>query len=385
MLVGLVPRHAWTCLKIGWTCCGRCQISVGFRKNYSIRTDRLSIDSWCPRRSNLLECRAAPPCSATSIPHAESRGAATAAVTSIVNTCIMKRARSSLQNGSGTGAADKAASPELRGTSEYFQAPPAKQACTDSNGVQGSEEKSASCTADVGCQGSSGDGPGSSSADRLERSYFDVDCETLARKLLGCVIAHRLPTSGEVVRGLIVETEAYLGGPDKAAHSFEGKRTERNAAMFMAPGTLYVYQIYGVNHCSNVSARGDGAAVLFRAIAPADDSSERAMRKARPTSEEGARKLKLKDIGGGPGRLGKAMSITVALTGIDTTASDAEVWFEPGSSDGPTPPSTVVVSKRVGVDYAGEWAGKPLRFYLMESPCVSVRDKEAEKKLKSAN
>lgn len=64
-------------------------------------------------------------------------------------------------------------------------------------------------------------------------------------------------TDGTELRGRVVETEAYLGGEDKASHSAGGKRTERNTAMFMKPGTIYVYPIYGIYLCMNVSSQGE--------------------------------------------------------------------------------------------------------------------------------
>ncbi|XP_041085182.1 DNA-3-methyladenine glycosylase-like isoform X1 [Polyodon spathula] len=72
------------------------------------------------------------------------------------------------------------------------------------------------------------------------------------------VLVRRLP-GGMELRGRVVETEAYLGGEDKASHSSGGKRTERNTAMFMKPGTIYVYQIYGIYQCMNISSRGEQA------------------------------------------------------------------------------------------------------------------------------
>ncbi|XP_069485209.1 DNA-3-methyladenine glycosylase [Ambystoma mexicanum] len=102
---------------------------------------------------------------------------------------------------------------------------------------------------------------------RLGPEFFDRPCVTLAQALLGQVLVRKLPCGTEL-RGRIVETEAYLGGEDAASHSAGGRRTDRNVAMFMSPGTLYVYQIYGVYYCLNISSQGEGAAVLLRALEP---------------------------------------------------------------------------------------------------------------------
>ena len=90
---------------------------------------------------------------------------------------------------------------------------------------------------------------------RLVLTNYDKPCVDLAKYLLGKKLVRILET-GCKVSGIIVETEAYLGGEDKASHSYNGKRTERNAAMFMMPGTSYVYNIYGVYSCLNISSQG---------------------------------------------------------------------------------------------------------------------------------
>ena len=92
------------------------------------------------------------------------------------------------------------------------------------------------------------------SVNRLPFSYFDKDCVELAKSLLGQKLVHFV--NGKRLVGKIVETEAYVGLEDKAAHSYNGKRTARNKAMFMAPGTAYVYNIYGMYCCLNISSKG---------------------------------------------------------------------------------------------------------------------------------
>ena len=91
---------------------------------------------------------------------------------------------------------------------------------------------------------------------RLGRHFFDSTSDVLAKKLLGKVLCRRLSESGEVLRGRIVETEMYPGSTDKASHSFGDKKTKRNGAMFMQPGTAYVYFIYGMYFCFNISSKG---------------------------------------------------------------------------------------------------------------------------------
>ncbi len=159
-----------------------------------------------------------------------------------------------------------------------------------------------------------------------------------------------------------METEAYLGGDDRAAHSYNGKRTERNEAMYMPPGTSYVYSIYGMHRCFNISSRGEGAAVLIRALEPLGGV-------ARMT--ERRKNVKRKDLCNGPAKLCQAMKIDKSLDKEDLVSCE-QLWVE-------LPEEGVVVgdvceSGRIGVGYAGEeWANKPLRFYINQSMFISKR------------
>jgi hypothetical protein len=91
--------------------------------------------------------------------------------------------------------------------------------------------------------------------DRLKDSFYNVPCEDLAKGLLGKVLVRRL-NDGTLIKGRIVETECYLGGEDKASHSYNGRITERSKPMYMKPGTAYVYITYGMYHCFNISSQG---------------------------------------------------------------------------------------------------------------------------------
>ena len=89
----------------------------------------------------------------------------------------------------------------------------------------------------------------------VKRQFFQQTCADLAQALLGKTLVRKLD-SGQLLRGIIVETEAYLGEEDKGAHSYKLKKTDRNKAMFMEPGTIYVYHIYGMYTCMNISSEG---------------------------------------------------------------------------------------------------------------------------------
>ncbi|XP_067333323.1 DNA-3-methyladenine glycosylase [Channa argus] len=211
---------------------------------------------------------------------------------------------------------------------------------------------------------------------KLGEDFFNQPCVSLAKEFLGKVLVRRC-ADGSELRGRIVETEAYLGGEDQASHSAGGKRTKRNMAMFMKPGTIYVYPIYGIYLCMNVSSEGEGAAVLLRSLEPLQGLPlMRQMRAAR--RKEGARQLKDKELCNGPSKLCQALNISRCFDQRDL-ASDPEVWVERDTKTSSVRPHDIVSAPRIGIDSHGEWAKKPWRFYLRGHPCVSVVNKEAEK------
>ncbi|XP_020373701.1 DNA-3-methyladenine glycosylase [Rhincodon typus] len=209
---------------------------------------------------------------------------------------------------------------------------------------------------------------------RLSSGFFTRPCVTLAKEFLGQVMVRKF-TDGSEVKGRIVETEAYLGGEDQASHSRGGKQTARNAAMFMTPGTMYVYQIYGVYFCLNVSSQGDGAAVLVRSLEPLQGlHTMRQLRSKR--RREAGKPLKDHELCNGPSKLCQALDITKTFDRGDLTTA-TEIWLEPGPEE--ISASDIVSTSRIGIGYAGEWVNKPLRFYIKGNKCVSVVDKDAEK------
>jgi DNA-3-methyladenine glycosylase len=178
----------------------------------------------------------------------------------------------------------------------------------------------------------------------LPREFYVRDTVTVAKDLLGHWLVHGAGEQARVAK--IVEVEAYLGAHDLAAHSSKGI-TKRTRIMYGPPGHAYVYLIYGMHHCMNVvtEPEGCGAAVLIRALEPVRHV-------AGKTS--------------GPGLLCKAMSIDMSLNGHDLCSGDFYISAAPGHKQ-----PSIVQRPRIGVAYAGEWADKPLRFYIEGNAFVS--------------
>ena len=189
-----------------------------------------------------------------------------------------------------------------------------------------------------------------------DRAWFDRPSVEVAPDLLGCVLLHA--SAEGMVAGRIVEVEAYQGPEDLAAHSSRGK-TPRNAVMFGPPGHLYVYFIYGIHHCINVVCGPDTKpeAVLIRAVA-VDEGLELARRRRGAVPD--------RRLASGPGNVTSAFGIDRRLNGADLLDGPVRLGF------GSRPPA-IAAKPRVGVDYAGSWAARPLRFLVADDPHVSRR------------
>jgi DNA-3-methyladenine glycosylase len=181
---------------------------------------------------------------------------------------------------------------------------------------------------------------------RIERAFYERSTVEVARDLLGKHLVHDVAGVARV--GRIVEVEAYLGPRDLAAHSAKGV-TRRNASMFGPAGHAYVYMIYGMYFCMNVVTEGSGrgTAVLLRALEPVSSLEGRTQ---------------------GPGLLCSAMRIDRQLDGHDLVAGTLRI-VEPPSEQS----FRIVQRPRIGVDYAGHWARRLLRFYIKDNAFVSRR------------
>lgn len=180
---------------------------------------------------------------------------------------------------------------------------------------------------------------------KIPRIFYDRPAQKVAQDLLGTYLVRRL--ADRVLIGRVVEVEAYLGIHDKASHSSRG-RTPRTEVMFGPPGHAYIYLIYGIHHCLNIVTDriGSASAVLIRALQPIEGINARTQ---------------------GPGLLTRAMKIDRTLNGIDLTSSLC-MYLAEGIQ---VSAGDIVSCPRIGVDYAGDWASKPLRFYIRGSRWIS--------------
>lgn len=237
---------------------------------------------------------------------------------------------------------------------------------------------------------------------RLPREFFTMDAITLSKKLLGKVLVHQ--TSLGLVRGIITETEAYMGVDDKGSHTYGGKRTNRTEPMFHIGGTSYVYLIYGMYPCVNITAGEEDIpmASLIRMVEPADEKSYEIMKKLRleKQMEKYHRKLARKQaeqeksagslnhveicnlmenttldesqeikkqqkninkhLADGPGKMCVAMNITKEDNNLDTVTSDILYLTEGLEIE----EKEIQIGKRIGIDYAEEAADYLWRFTL---------------------
>ena len=198
----------------------------------------------------------------------------------------------------------------------------------------------------------------------LLRRFFDRDPAEVARELLGKLLIRN--EDGHILAGRVVETEAYMGVADAAAHSAAGL-TKRNAVLFGPPGYAYVYFIYGNHYCLNVSCMpgGDAGGVLFRALEPVVGLGDMARHRRLELPAE-PRMTQLRLLTSGPGRMAEALAITRERdNGKDLTdGANSDLWL----ADDGFQPERVSITPRIGITKAMD---EPLRFVIAGNPFVS--------------
>jgi DNA-3-methyladenine glycosylase len=197
---------------------------------------------------------------------------------------------------------------------------------------------------------------------KLTRGFYERDTLTVARELLGKHLV-RVSADGTLI-GKVVETEAYIGPEDAAAHSYGGKVTKRNAVMFGEAGHAYIYQIYGMYYCLNVVTAKVNMpeAVLIRAAEPVEGLD--IMAKRRGLSVSGERDM-IK-LANGPGKLCRALALDTSFSGADL-CGDELFLVDPGVRE----TFEIRATPRINVDYAGTSGDLPWRFIVVGNRFVT--------------
>lgn len=189
--------------------------------------------------------------------------------------------------------------------------------------------------------------------------YLCADVVQVACDLLGKLLITKL--NGIYTSGIITETEAYAGIADKASHAYGNRRTQRTLTLYKTGGVAYVYLCCGIHHLFNVVTNAENIphAVLIRSVEPVDGIQK--MQKRRNQAA-------VNQLTTGPGKLSQALGITTQLDGRSLLQN--AVWVEDIGCA--VEQDNIFSTKRIGVDYAGEDAKLPYRFYLKDSKFVSV-------------
>lgn len=197
---------------------------------------------------------------------------------------------------------------------------------------------------------------------KLTKSFYTrPDVVQLAHELLGKYVYTCV--DGMLTGGMIVETEAYSGENDKACHAHLQRRTQRTEIMYAEGGVAYVYLVYGIHHLFNIitNQQGSADAVLVRAIEPEVGVEEMLLRR-------NMQQLK-PNLTAGPGVLSQALGINKKLYGADLTGST--IWLE--DKNVVFSPEKIAAGPRIGIDYAGEDALLPWRFWVKDCKWVSKK------------
>lgn len=198
----------------------------------------------------------------------------------------------------------------------------------------------------------------------LAKDFYDRDTLTVARELLGKNLVNE--TSGFRVSGRIVEVEAYMGPLDKAAHSYNFRRTERVEAMYGEAGTVYVFFIYGMHYCFNVVTNGINMpeAVLIRALEPLEGLDTMSHNRFGKSLEELSKRERI-NLTNGPSKLCSALGISKSYNMKSLVNSELHI------EDGLKEAISIKTSKRIGIDYAEEAKDYPWRFFIDGNKYVS--------------
>ncbi|WP_294153351.1 DNA-3-methyladenine glycosylase [uncultured Clostridium sp.] len=201
----------------------------------------------------------------------------------------------------------------------------------------------------------------------IEKSFYRKGALELAEKLLGKILVRKV--DGRVLKGKIVETEAYIGEIDKASHAYNSRRTERTEPLFHEGGIAYVYFIYGLYHCFNVISgeKDKGEGVLIRAVEPLNEFDYISQKRFKKDFNELSNDKK-KTLTNGPSKLCMAYSIDKS-DNYKKLYEESDFYIEDSTEDN----FEIVKTTRIGIDYAEEAIEFPWRFYIKDNPYISVK------------
>ena len=213
-------------------------------------------------------------------------------------------------------------------------------------------------------------------------SFYQQDTFKISHKLLGSIIATK--TNGKLTAGIITEVEPYFGSFDKASHAYPNKKTPRTAIQFEPGGFSYVFFVYGMYHqfCVVTNKKNIPDAILIRAVLPISGLKTMAKRRYKKAKKyetlvhkipdtldlnniKNKPKQILRNLTNGPGKLTIALNITKKLNEIPVNS--IKLWIQPFLK---LPKNQIAQAKRIGIDYAEEYAEKPWRFYIKQEPFV---------------
>lgn len=187
---------------------------------------------------------------------------------------------------------------------------------------------------------------------------------TLSKNLIGKVIIKK--NKKETLKFVIVETEAYIGPLDKEAHSYKNKKTEKTKYFWQEAGKLYIYSIYGLNYCINISSKNEKSpeAILIRAVQPLGN-----LNRVKEIRKFGEKKMKIFDLSNGPGKVGACLEVDKSYNGFDLCKEDEIFIIENKEEEFRN--FEVERSVRINIDYAEEYRFKPWRFFMKGNEYVS--------------
>lgn len=201
----------------------------------------------------------------------------------------------------------------------------------------------------------------------ISKEFYNRSALDVAQDLLGKVLVREV--DGKILKGKIVETEAYIGAIDKACHAYNGRRTKRTEILYEDAGVSYIYFIYGLYHCFNVvtNKKDVAEAVLIRALEPINEFDY--ISKIRYDKKyDQLTKTQLKNLTNGPSKLCLAYLLNKDLNAVKLYEKGA-VYITDGNSEN----FEIVESKRIGIDYAEEVKDFLWRFYIKDNKYVSKK------------